>query len=121
MRTLDKGYGFVYRKTLRKNGKMKNQKIELYATGDFGSQIRDANTGAFFNERVGSSAEQKFFKVGLSTGELKCKNGSTTLFFITPEEYEKTLHTTVSQDIKNEWLDRKNAYLASLKKSSSKK
>ena len=114
----DRGYGVVYRKTLRKNGQLKKQKIELYTSGDFGSQIRDANTGAFFSEKVGTFGEQKFFKVGLATGELKCKNGSNTLFFITPEEYEKTLQVTVSQEIKNEWLERKTAYLASVKKSS---
>jgi len=113
---VDRGYAFVYRKTLRKNGKLKNQKIDIYASGDFGSPIRDASSGNYFSEKVGSLGEHMFFKVGLSTGEFKTKNGSNTLFFLSPEHYEKHLLTTVSQDIKNRWNEKKAFYTASYKK-----
>jgi hypothetical protein len=120
IKKVDKGYGFVYRKVPRKDGKLKNKKIELYTSGDFGSSIRDATSGNYFSEKVGTFGEEMFIKVGLSTGELKCKNGSSTLFFISPEEYEKTLNCKVGQELKNEWLERKSVYIASVKKTSKK-
>jgi hypothetical protein len=119
-KNVDRGYTYVYRKTLRKNGKMKNQKIDIYTSGDFGSQIRDATSGNYYSERVGSLGEHLFFKVGLSTGECKSKNGSNTLFFLSPEQYEKHLLTTVSEDIKNRWLEKKLTYSNVLKTQSKK-
>jgi hypothetical protein len=117
LKSVDRGYTFVYRMVERKNGKIKNTKIDIYASGDFGCNIRDAVTGSYHSEKVGSYAEQLFFKVGLSTGESRSKNGSSTLFFLSPEQYEKHLLTTVSQTIKNEWSERRASYLASCKKS----
>jgi len=110
----DRGYTYVYRllenentNSKKKYKKNKNKKIELYSTGDFGSNIRDAVSGQYYPEKVGSTGEDLFFKVGLSTGERKSKNGSSTFFFLSPEQYERHMYATVSQEVKDTWLDKK--------------
>ena len=74
----------------------------VYVSGDTGSSIRDAVTGIRnFNHKVGSFSEDLYFKVGISTGELGF--GSSTLFFDSPEIYERYMFTRISNDIKEEW------------------
>ena len=114
-KSADRGYTFVYRKELRKNGQIKNTKIDIYTSGDLGSQIRDASSGNYYSEKVGTHAEHMFFKVGLSTGERKSKNGSTTLFFLSPKHYETHLLTELGDDVKNQWLEKKASYMTSRK------
>jgi hypothetical protein len=115
LKSSDRGYNIVFRKVLRKNGKLKNAKVEFYTSDGTGCLIRDAITGACYSERCGSFGENIFFKVGLSTGECKSKNGSNTLFFLSPEQYESHLHVAVSQSIKNSWLNKKNTFLVTRK------
>ena len=116
LKSHDRGYSFVYRMVERKNGTRKNTKIDIYASGEFGTNIRDAVTGSYHSEKVGSYAEHLFFKVGLSTGECRTKNGSSTLFFLSPEQYEKHLLTSVSQETKDDWSEKRASYIASCKK-----
>ena len=85
---MDKGYNTVYRKVPRKyDGKLKNKKIESYTSSGTGSRIRDAETGEYFSNIVGSKDEDLFFKVALSTGECTSANGSNILFFVSMEFY----------------------------------
>lgn len=114
LKSRDRGRAFVFRKVERKDGQMKNKKIDIFTTSDHGC-IRDAVSGNYYSEKAGTFAEYLFFKVSLSTGEFKTKNGSNTLFYLSPEEYEKHLHHTVSQNIKDDWLERKRNYIASCK------
>jgi hypothetical protein len=106
----DRGYTFVYKPVERKNGKVKNTKIDIYTSGDCGSRIRDAVSGLYYKETVGSNDEHLFFTVSLSTGKCRSKNGSNTLFYLSPEQFEKHLHLTVSQDVKNSWHEKKEHY-----------
>jgi len=110
MKSVDPGYTFIYRKVENKNGIIKNKKIELYTSGDYGSNIRDAITGKYYLDKVGTNSEHFFFKVGLSSGECKSKNGSTTLFFLSPEQYERQFHTELSDTVKNEWVEKSLHY-----------
>ena len=116
LKSVDPGYTFIYRKVENKNGMLENKKIDLYTSGDDGSNIRDAVTGKYYFEKVGSNGEHLFFKAGLSTGECNSKNGSTTLFFLSPEQYERHFHTELSLNIKNKWVEKNLHYkLASTK------
>ena len=115
LKSSDRGHAFVFRKVERKDGQLKNKKIDIYTSGDFGSRIRDAVSGHYYSEKVGTFAEHLFFKVSFSTGEFKTKNSSNTLFYLSPEEYEKHLLYSVSQELKDEWLERKRNYIASTK------
>jgi len=116
----DRGYNIVYRKVERKDGKLKNKKIEVYSTGGMGSRIRDAETGDYFPNIVGSKDEDLFFKVGLSTGECKSANGSSTLFYLSPEHYMNHLHGEVHPDTIVSWEQKRENRLAELKSEKTK-
>jgi hypothetical protein len=83
----------------------KKYEIDLYSTSNTpGTMICDAITGNKYKEyRVGSLNEHLFFKVRLSTGEFE-KKCVDSLFFDSPEQYERHMKTTLSQDIKEKWL-----------------
>ena len=88
-KSLDKGYNKIYKGgvVLGRNGKYKKKKVEFYTSGDRGTRIRDAITGIYYNDKVGSFNENKFFKVSLATGQCRSKNGSHTLFYTTPQQH----------------------------------
>ena len=98
-KTNDKRFFQVIR--IAENRKRKN--ISVYATGPLGWNIRNAVTGEKYNGHlVGSKFENLYFKVSYCTGE----NGqeSKTLFYDTPEQYEKHLFFQVDREIKENWL-----------------
>jgi len=121
LKLADRGYAFVYRKVERKDGKLRRKKIEFYASGDFGSNIRDAVSGQYCPQTVGSLGEHLFFKLGFSTGEFKTKNGSNTLFFLSPEQYEKHFLIEVPQHLKDAWVEKQLYYKSLLNEKKEKK
>jgi len=110
---LDPGYNKLYRTQTKisNNGEKVKKRIaiELYTCSDTpGRMIRSAIGGAFHsNYLVGKTDEYIFFKVGMATGE--CRGDSNTMYFDTPEQYEKALNVKVSQDLKEHWYARFNA------------
>jgi hypothetical protein len=100
---MDRGYNKIYIKVKRDDGKIKRKKIEVYTSGDLGSHIRDAETGEYYKHIVGSKDEHLYFKVGMSTGECKSSNGSSTLFYLSPEHYANHLHCQVNPKIVENW------------------
>jgi hypothetical protein len=113
---MDKGYNVIYRKALRKDGRSYNKKIELYTSSSTGCRIRDAETGSYLPSLVGSKDEDLYFKVSLATGECTSANGSTTLFYSSPQHYANHLMCEVDPQIALKWEDKKNARLAELKR-----
>jgi hypothetical protein len=107
----DKGYNVVYRKTTRADGRTKQTKIALYTSGGVGTQIRDAETGHFYNRFVGSKHEDCFFKVSLATGECRSKNGSNILFFASPSHYFSHMKMTVDENVEKKWNEKNTMYL----------
>lgn len=100
----DKGY---YSWSTRVQGARKPYKIEAYSSGDVGSRIRDPVTGdRYRNYLVGSKNEDLFFKVKMSTGEFGGRDGPT-LFYSSPEEYEKHTKSFLSQETKDRWFAKK--------------
>jgi hypothetical protein len=101
MKSIDKGYRKL---PIHVNGLKKN--IEVYATSTApGANIRDAITGyKNQNSRVGSSDEYHFFKVGYSG--LNCGPEKLVLFFDSPEQYERHMHTTIDAATKSKWLEK---------------
>ena len=77
--------------------------IEFYSTTNVpGFTIRDAITGARNeNNLIGSIYEDLFFKVRLSTGEIK--HDTPTLFFDSPEQYERKFGCTLDEPVKKSW------------------
>jgi hypothetical protein len=109
---LDPGYNKLYRtytKVVDGENVKKRVAIELYTCSDTpGRMIRSAIGGSYHsNYRVGKTDEYIFFKIGMCTGE--CRGETNTMYFDTPEQYEKTLNVTLPQELKDNWYARFNA------------
>lgn len=107
----DKGYSKIFRRSNRIGKKNKQSKIDLYTSGDIGSNIRDAETGVYYADKVGSADEYLFFKVTIATGECTSKNGSSTLFYLSPNHYMSHMNCDVDPKTIAQWEVRKNARL----------
>lgn len=118
---IDAGYNAVYRKVQSKDGRWKNKKIDVYTSSGVGTHIRDAETGEYFPNYVGSKDEDLFYKVALSTGECTSVNGSNTLFYVSPQHYMNHLNNEVSPERIALWEEKRNARLLELKSSSKRK
>ena len=88
---------------LLQNGKRKN--VSIYGTGPLGWHIRNAVTGEKYSHLVGSKNEDLYFKVSYCTGETGQE--SKTLFYDTPEQYERITGSTVSQQDKSSWEEKR--------------
>ena len=58
---------------------------------------------------VGNADEDLFFKVVLATGECKSKNGSSTLFYLSPRHYMSHQNCQVSEDDVQRWQEKRDA------------
>jgi hypothetical protein len=110
-KNIDKGYTFVYRKVLDKRDVYKKRKIEIYTTSGVGNYIRDAETGEYYNNKVGSKDEDLFLKVALSTGECKSKNGSNVLFYLSPQQYSNHFHVQLDDSFISSWEEKRRQRL----------
>jgi len=73
--------------------------IEYYSSGPINTTITHAISGAKQSGfQVGSSYEDLFFKVTLTTG-----SQPVTLFYYSPEEYERHQYCTLSDELKSKW------------------
>ena len=102
MKNYDKGYHAVQ----DKRGEIVCEFYESNALP--GSKIRDASTGiSYDNYRVGSDAEDLFFKVSY------CANHGEgyILFFSSPDEYERFFGVDVNASLKNSWADKQKRVL----------
>lgn len=107
--SMDRGYNVIYRSCLNKKGQLVRTPINIYTSSGTDSQIRDAESGAYYSHIVGSADEDLYFKVILATGECKSKNGSNTLFYLSPRHYMSHLHNEVSDDTLKMWEAKRDA------------
>jgi hypothetical protein len=110
----DRGYNKIWRMLPRLDETLKRTKIEFYTSSDIGNSIRDAETGSYFSDKVGSANEDLYFKVALATGECKSANGSSTLFFTSPQRYITHMHVNLKPEIIQIWQEKKDARLREL-------
>ena len=77
--------------------------VEFYTTtASPGVAIRDAVTGAkILEHRVGSRNEDFYFKTNWSIG-----SDMKHLFFDSPEQYERLFNVTLSETIKQKWMEK---------------
>ena len=101
----DKGYNKMKRSI---NGKIVN--IEFYSTVlTPGNHIRNAITGTRFKEyRVGSSDEYLFFKVTNCAISNRKHGEPLTLFYDSPEQWERHFRCEISQQEKFKWQGRRD-------------
>jgi hypothetical protein len=79
--------------------------IKNFGSGGQGTRIINAVTGNKYNIKVGSAEENLFFKVTDSTG-FNGRNEPLMLYYDSPEQYENHYFTNVSQDAKQQWIQR---------------
>lgn len=90
-----------HKRSQRVNSKLgkKRVMIEYYSSGPINTTITHAISGVKqLGFLVGSSNEDLFFKVTLTTNSLPL-----TLFYYTPEEYERHQYATLSEELKTKW------------------
>lgn len=112
--SMDRGYNVIYRNVIGKDEKIKKRKIRVYTSSDIGNHIRDAETGEYYPNLVGSKDEDLFYKVGLSTGECNSANGSNTLFYLSPQHYASHLHCNIDPEHIETWELKRKARLDQL-------
>ncbi len=94
------------------NGRFYRKYVETYnifGSGSQGTFIRNAITGERTSDYVGSINEDKYFKV-ISTRVPKAQ-GSVTLFYSSPSEYEDHNSITLPNHIKDEWRNKQQKFL----------
>jgi hypothetical protein len=100
----------------RRDSGGKTKKVEMYTSSGIGTCIRDAETGEYYNEKVGSKDEDLYFKISLSTGECTSKNNSSAMYFQSPAHYMSCMKSTVSPANIARWEARRDSRIAELKK-----
>ena len=110
-KNIDKGYTKIYGVVERLDGTFKKSKIDIYTTGYIGRNIRDAESGEYYKELVGSLDEDLYFKTRMATGQLHSRNGSNLLFYISPDHCMRHLHVNIPQNIINKWEVKRNERL----------
>jgi hypothetical protein len=105
----DKGHTTINGYAERVDGSLKRAKIDVYTSGFIGSRIRNAETGEYYKDLIGSLDEDLYFKLRMVNGELKSKNGSSTLFYISPDHCMRHLRIEIPQETINNWEVKYNA------------
>ena len=108
-RELDRGYHKFYSYYTDLHGYTKKNKIFSYSSGICGSNIRSAETGCYFKNKVGSLDENLFFK--MSFVDRKQENGPHTYFYDSPSSFEKHHNIILSDYVKEKWNNKKNKYI----------
>jgi len=84
-------------------------KVEVYSTNtNVGSLIRCPFTGIRYSEVVGSEDENLFFKVRMPS--ISDGKDCVTLYYSSPESFERHHLTILSKDVKKSWLEKKKIY-----------
>ena len=96
--------------SFRKNVNGESVKIEVYSVLNDG-RIRHAITGLKTPYPIGCKQDNLFFTIVDSSMLTSRTNtiGRRKLYYNSPEEYERHFYTTISQPIKQKWLERRNA------------
>jgi hypothetical protein len=82
----------------------KNITIEYYFSGPSGTYIRNAQTGFYTKDVVGTKEEDLYFKINV------CNGNSHTLFYDSPEQYERHHLEKLSTGIKENWLKKRTPF-----------
>ena len=121
---LDNNYDFIQENKIENNlknadvgyNKIKipgKKSIEFYTSNGVGNHIRNAETGEYYTNRVGTNDELLFFSVIMTHLKCNSKNNSNTLFYHSPQQYMSHFKTSLKQNIIDNWYKKRNDYLLS--------
>lgn len=100
----NKRFHKISKKVNTKTGK-KTVNVEFYSSGATGNLITHAVSGS--KQRgyiVGSQYEDLFFKISYCNNKLSSE--TITLFYYSPEEYEKHQYVNLSDNVKAKWTEK---------------
>ena len=117
IKSLNRGYNKLVRNIVI-NDRLQKMVIGVYGSGSHESPIRNAETGEYYNYKVGSMDEDLFFKVIISTGEVP--TGPLTLFYDSPEHYERHLYVKLDGLTKQKWAIKNKSRLDGVNKLNNK-
>jgi len=103
LKKYDTGFTSVKRMIPTQRGYLKKKNIDVYVSGNIGNRIRDAKTGHYYKEKVGTNGELNFFKISLATGELNPQNGLNMLFYLSPSDYESHMNHKLDDFVHQNW------------------
>ena len=112
VKNVDRGYAKIWGYVERADGSFKKSKIDIYTSGFSGNHIRNAETGEYCKEIVGSLDEDLYFKMIMATGQLKAKNNSNTLFYNSPDHCMRHLQIDINPELVAKWEEKRNNRLA---------
>ena len=115
----EQGFGKPVTHLRQAGGKRrKHGEPRVFSSNIVGQRIVNAMTGSSYDYVVGSKDEKRFFKVAarqpfrkhidLLGDEIIDADGyqMNTLFYDTPDQYEKHKRVTLSDDVKTDWYER---------------
>ena len=114
----EQGFGKPVTHLRNNNKRKKRSEPKVFASNIVGQRIVNAMTGSSYEFNVGSKLEERLFKVATSQPFHKHTNFMgeevidadgyqiNTLFYDTPEQYEKHKRVTLSDSLKKEWYER---------------
>jgi hypothetical protein len=118
IKKLNRGYHILVRNIVIKD-KIQKIGIGVYGSGSNESPIRNAETGEYYKYKVGSMNEDLFFKVIIPTSEATTGPlipiGPLTLFYDSPEHYERHQYIELDDVIKQKWELKRKSRLNNLK------
>ena len=95
----------AFHRVKRPSSDGKKMYVGFFASGGQGCTIRNAVSGSRYSGyTVGSNYEYYLFKVQFCTGETG--QNPNTLFYDSPEQYEKHMYSEVDDEVKNFWRNR---------------
>jgi hypothetical protein len=104
LKLTNKRFHKINKKVNTKTGK-KTINVEFYSSGAIGNFITDAISGSKQKGYiVGSQYEDLFFKVSICNNKLS--NEHITLFYSSPEEYERHQYVNISDNVKTKWREK---------------
>ena len=98
------------RRVFNEDGEYVFEKVEVYSTPLLtNGLIRNAVSGAIMNHRVGSKYDDLYFRMMDVTGIGRTKDNYSPrkLYYNDPEQCERHLGITISQEMKNTWLEKR--------------
>ena len=98
------------RQVFNEDGEYVLEKVEVYSTPLLtNGLIRNAVSGAIMNHRVGSKYDDLYFRMMDVTGIGRTKDNylPRKLYYNDPEQCERHLGITISQEMKNTWLEKR--------------
>ena len=115
---LNRGYHLISRSVLLNNKTTKHTEFGVYGSGSYDSPIRNAETGEYYKYKVGTMDEDLFFKVTISSGKFQA--GPLTLFYDSPEHYERHHYVELDGPTKKRWEVKRQSRLEILEQLSNK-